>query len=515
MASPADKASRDNDKSAQDATNKGSAEPGTPDDAKRKAAGKSSETSNDTAAPTGARSPSASSDSNMGSSASTGAAFVQQLRNRQRELQGVLDGRAAQSAEPREVAIAFARAWLPFDRVEAGVMQRALNASSESAEALEEAEVRTDLLNILLANLLGGPDPEKALLDGLAEQFAGLAKVAEQCEGALLQALDSMPQSSRLPLSQLEARYESAKRRFERLDNDAIGEAMEMLAPRRLSVPAQRQQRRSEYDVPRYSSQMRDRDDQGRFLPEDERGYGRGGHRGSMPERDESGRFMSDDERRSRSGYDDDNGSRRSMNRRRDDDDDRRYGSRDRGHSGWFGDSEGHSEASRRGWERSDHGESGWYGDRDGHAEAARRGWERPDHGESGWFGDREGHSEASRRGWEHSEHGPSGWYGDREGHSEASRRGWERSDHGQSGWYGDREGHSEASRRGWDEGHGSQRRDDDDRRSSRYDDERRSYAGGRGERYEDERSFRGHRGWSGDPEGHSEASRRGKERRR
>ena len=436
-------------------------------------------------------------------------------------MQDVLDRRAAQSAEPREIAKAFATAWLPFDRVEAGVMQRALNASDDDAEALEEAKVRTDLLNFLLANLLEGTGAEKAALDALAEQFAGLAKVAERCEGALLQALDSMPQSSRLPLSQLEARYESAKRRFERLDNDAIGEAMEMLAPRRLSVPAQRQLRQSEYDMPRNSSQMRDRDDQGRFLPEDERDYGRGGHRGSMPERDESGRFMSDDERRSRSRYDDDdNRGRRSMSRSRDDDDDdRRSSSRDRGHGGWFGDSEGHSEASRRGWENSDHGQSGWYGDREGHSEASRRGWERPDHGESGWFGDREGHSEASRRGWERSDHSPSGWYGDREGHSEASRRGWERSDHGQSGWYGDREGHSEASRRGWDEGHRSQRRDDDDRRSSRYEDEgRRSYAGGRGERYEDNDrsgSSRGHGGWSGDPEGHSEASRRSWERRR
>ena len=497
MASPADKASRDNDKAAQDAAsgNKGSTESGASDEAKRAGAGKSAKTGGEAAAASGAQPSSPSSDSSAASSQSTGAAFVQRLRDRHSALQGVLDGRAAQSAQPREIARAFAMAWLPFDRVEAGVMQRALNASGESAEALEEAGVRTDLLNILLANLLGGAEAEKSALDALAEQFAGLAKVAERCEGALLQALDSMPQSSRLPLSQLEARYESARRRFERLGNDAIGEAMEMLAPRRLSVPAQRQLRQSEYDMPRNSSQMRDRDDQGRFLPEDDRDYGRG-HRGSMPERDESGRFMSDDDRRSRSRYDDDdNRGRRSMSRSRDDDDDRRSSSRGRDHGGWFGDSEGHSEASRRGWENSDHGQSGWYGDREGHSEAARRGWDRPDHGESGWFGDREGHSEASRRGWE-------------------------RSDHGQSGWYGDREGHSEASRRGWDEGHRSQQhRDDDDRRSSRYQDEgRRSYAGGRSERYEDNDrsgSSRGHGGWSGDPEGHSEASRRGWERRR
>ena len=100
---------------------------------------------------------------------------------------------------------------------------------------------------------------------------------------------------------------------------------------------------------------------------------------------------------------------------------DRGY-SEERGHGGWFGDSEGHSEASRRGWQHSDHEGSGWYGDSRGHSEAARRGWDNPDHAPSGWFGDPEGHSEASRRGWEHSDHEGSGWYGDSEGHSRAAR---------------------------------------------------------------------------------------------
>ena len=51
----------------------------------------------------------------------------------------------------------------------------------------------------------------------------------------------------------------------------------------------------------RYSN-MRERDDQGRFMSDDERGYSRGG-----PERDEHGRFMNE------------GGSRRSMGRERDD----------------------------------------------------------------------------------------------------------------------------------------------------------------------------------------------------
>lgn len=252
-----------------------------------------------------------------------------------------------------------------------------------------------------------------------------------------------------------------------------------------------------DHQMPRQSSNIRERDEQGRFVSDDDddrrRSYSRS-------------RSDDDDYRSSRSG--------RSSSRSRDDD----YGSSrsgGRSQGGWFGDSEGHSEAARRGWESRDedyrsssrgrsrdddersyrsrsrddddyrgssrsrsrdedsrgrrHG--GWFGDSEGHSEAARRGWDNPNHGESGWFGDSEGHSEASRRGWRNPDHRESGWFGDSEGHSEAARRGWDNPNHGESGWFGDPEGHSEASRRGWEERGSSRSRsrydDDDDRRTS------------------------------------------------
>jgi hypothetical protein len=100
----------------------------------------------------------------------------------------------------------------------------------------------------------------------------------------------------------------------------------------------------------------------------------RGGYRGGrMPERDEQGRFMTDDDRRG-VRYED-----RGYRSRGRDDDDRDM--RGRGRGGWFADPEGHSEASRRGWERGDHGPSGWFGDPEGHAEASRRGWEQGHNG--------------------------------------------------------------------------------------------------------------------------------------
>ena len=232
-----------------------------------------------------------------------------------------------------------------------------------------------------------------------------------------------------------------------------------------------------------------------------------------MPrERDEYGRFTSDDDDR---GY---------RSRGRDYDDDRDYRSRGRYYRDY---DDNRSRGAQRGGEirserarsgsndrrgyAEDVGQGGWFGDREGHSAASRRGWDNPDHGPSGWFGDREEHSRASQRGWDDPDHRPSGWFGDREGHSEASRRGWDNPDHGRSGWYGDPEGHSEASRRGWEERGGG-------RGSGRY--EERSYARGRYDRDDDDdgRSSRGrggHGGWSGDPEGHAEAARRGWQNRR
>jgi hypothetical protein len=236
----------------------------------------------------------------------------------------------------------------------------------------------------------------------------------------------------------------------------------------------------------------------GRFIQENDmpRNYG--------PERDERGRFTSDDDDRGGRSY----GARSQGGRyyARDDDDDR--GGRGRGQGGWFGDSEGHSRASREGWEDR-RGESRSYG-RGREDDDRSYGRSRDDdyddrrggRGQGGWFGDSEGHSRAAREGWDNPDHGRSGWYGDSRGHAEASRRGWENSDHGRSGWYGDPEGHSEASRRGWDE-----RRDDNRGYRSRgrdEDDDRRSGRGGGGQG-----------GWFGDPQGHSESSRRGWQDRR
>ncbi|MGN6151434.1 MAG: hemerythrin domain-containing protein [Lysobacteraceae bacterium] len=118
---------------------------------------------------------------------------------------------------------------------------------------------------------------------------------------------------------------------------------------------------RDDDDRGRYSSRSRDDDDRSRSGSrgrDDDRGHGgwfgdseghsRAAQRGWDNRRDDDddrgsySRSRSDDNR-SRSSSDDDRGGRSSSSRGGRDD--------DRGHGGWFGDSEGHARAAERGWE--------------------------------------------------------------------------------------------------------------------------------------------------------------------
>jgi hypothetical protein len=220
----------------------------------------------------------------------------------------------------------------------------------------------------------------------------------------------------------------------------------------------------------RSSSNYRERDEEGRFMSDDDRGHSRGGRSSgsNYRERDDQGRFMSDDDR----GY----SSRSSRSRYEDDDDDRRSsrGRGGQGHGGWFGDSEGHSQAAQRGWEDRGSSRSSRYSDDDDDRRLSSRSGGGRHQGHGGWFGDSEGHSEAAQRGWEERGHSRSSRSRDddddrrysqssRGSHSGGSsrsryededddRRSSSRGSHqGHGGWFGDSRGHSQAARRGWE----------------------------------------------------------------
>ena len=251
-----------------------------------------------------------------------------------------------------------------------------------------------------------------------------------------------------------------------------------------------------------------------------------------MPtERDDYGRFTSDDDNRSRPrgrDYDDDRNyrSRGGSDRERDsrgrfmsDDDNgrgRSYGAsgggRGRDHGGWYGDPEGHSDASRRGWDERENGGSRARSYRDDDDDRRYQSLGRDYDDDRSYRSQGSSDRERDSRGRFMSDDDNG------RGRSYASGNGGRGRGRDNGGWFGDPEGHSEAARRGWDERESGSRartyRDDDDDRRYRSrarddGDDRgggsRSSGGGRG----------GHGGWSGDPEGHSEAARRGWENRR
>jgi hemerythrin superfamily protein len=394
---------------------------------------------------------------------------------------------AADDRRKEEIVRQACRELILHTLLEEEIFYPACRQAASDEEPLDEAQVEHDSAKLLIRELMDGDRDDQyreARFIVLAEQIR--RHVTEEEEPS--QGVFAKARAKNVATEQLARRMRERRQELQ-------GQPLRPTRPR--SFQSLQPSPHRSYEENEMSNQYQGRDERGRFTDDDDRGG------------------------RSRGGRDEDDRGYRS--RGRDDN--------HRGQGGWFGDSRGHSEASRRGWEdrgggrsgggrdrdyeeRSyrardrddgDRGQGGWFGDSRGHAEASRRGWERSDHEGSGWYGDSRGHSEASRKGWDNPDHGPSGWYGDPRGHSEASRRGWERSDHEGSGWYGDSRGHSEASRRGWEDRDGARG------------------GGGRGGRDEDDRGYRMRgrdddddgRGWHGDPRGHAEAARRGWENRR
>ncbi|HZZ62851.1 MAG TPA: hypothetical protein VFE63_17085 [Roseiarcus sp.] len=365
--------------------------------------------------------------------------------------------------------------------VEVDLMVPALADAEVDEDKMAAVAVRKDMLNMLLADLIhsGAVDGAKAKLDALSDALEAIIAASQQQTEAMGEASDESSLNELGP--EMKGRFERMKNRFADID-EAIEEAMDLLRPQSLSVFSERRRGRREGDTSRYG-RMRDRDEVGRFAPEDERGYSRrrGGYRGEQ-ERDEEGRFMSEGRRSRGRDMDEDEGRYGGYRGEQERDEEGRFiseGRRSRGRN--MDEDEGRYGGGRRAMGREYDEDERRYGSRD--------------RNQGGWYGDREGHSEASRRGWRSSRQGgESGWYGDPEGHSEAARRGWsERRDEYDEGRYRSRPRYEDEDRR-----YESRRREDDDERYGR---------GGR--------NRSGHGGWSGDPRGHSEAARKGWEHRR
>ena len=407
--------------------------------------------------------------------------------HRNRELKTV-SGQAFAKSDARAIIKEFVAHWLPRHVVEAEILAPALEDAGGEEGKRAAVGIRKDLLNLLLADLIEGGASRfaEAKLDALSEALEAVIKASTA-------ERESLPQPSASALGpQMNNRFERMKRRFA---NSTKRRRRRWICWRRASSlsshhasQAKRRMQCQCKDTPKDATAMNG----DASVPEDERERSRGGYRGG-PERDEEGRFMSENGRRSER---DEEGRFMSESGRRSERDDQ----------GRF-----MSERGRRS-ERDDQGRF--------MSESGRRSSNRYEDDEEGRAMSRSrGHEEDERYSRRDEGRGQSGWYGDREGHAEASRRGWRDPEHGESGWFGDREGHSQAARRGWEGGH-----EGVSRSRSRYeDDERRGNESRAGGRYEGDDEYdrgrggngNGRRGWSGDPEGHSEAARRGWEHRR
>jgi hypothetical protein len=402
------------------------------------------------------------------------------LKSQHQELQSVLAKRSETNADRSAIATEFAALWLPHQAIEEDVLLPAMKESGFDESRLVAGEIRKDLINILLTDLLqnDAEDSAEPRLEALEREMDTHVEAVQKDDEGMRSAIETAETQSPSLRSEIQTRYERMKQRFEDMDEN-LDEAVSMLAPRRLSLRSGRQQRRREGSMPRYGN-VPDRDEQGRFMSDDEQRYSRGGS-----ERDEYGRFMSE------------GGSRRSMGRERDDEgrfrsdngpsrgrfqgDEQHYGPRSLGSMGRDRDNEGRFMSEGGSRSRGRYDEDDRYSrrsmDRDyDEDERYRSRGSGEGRGRGGWFGDSEGHAEASRRGWQRSSHGESGWYGDSEGHSRAARQGRDQSGGGE-GPYGprSRSGYADEGQQGGYQGYQGRRG------GPAYNDDRRSPRGGGG----------------------------------
>lgn len=388
-------------------------------------------------------------------------------------------------------------------------------------DKLDESQVEHDSAKLLIAELSGndaGSDYYDAKMKVLSEYIKHhVGEEEERSTGVFAQA-----QQKGIDLKSLGQRLQQRKQELQE-DYEERLPSPEIVSLTQLALRNQRGRNspnyREENSKMARQSNSRDRDDQGRFTSDDNRGS-------------QSRSRDYDDDRNYRSSsrdYDDDRGYRSSS---RDYDDDRgnRSGGRGQGHGGWFGDSEGHSQASREGWENRGGSQrsSGRYDDNDDNYRGRSGSGQYRDRDDQGRFtsDDSGSRSSSSRSSGRYDDDDDRGGYSSRggqsrdsegryrsSGSSDRSRSNRSNDDdreyrsggrgqggQGHGGWFGDSQGHSEAAREGWEHRGGSQRS------SSRYDnddDNRNSRSSGRGQ-------GQGHGGWFGDPEGHSRASREG-----
>ena len=148
-------------------------------------------------------------------------------------LRAVLEKRSESSASASAVAEEFAALWLPVHAVDLELLVPALREAEAPESQSYAARVRKDLLNIVLADLIGNDHSQEASgakLEALSDAFGAYQKAAEQERKGLGEKEGDLGR-------RMKDRFDRLKGRFSDLD-EVLGEAMDLLAPRSLSVSA-------------------------------------------------------------------------------------------------------------------------------------------------------------------------------------------------------------------------------------------------------------------------------------
>ena len=163
---------------------------------------------------------------------------VELLKAQHRDLQAALAKRSDVGADPSAIVKEFAIAWLPHMAVERDVLVPALSDAGIDEDKIAAMAIQKDIINLLLADLLQDESGQfgQAKLEALAKQFDALLAGAEGEDDGLFAIVSSAENAIPGLNAQMKTRYDRTKKRFANMD-EAIGEAMVMLAPRRLSVP--------------------------------------------------------------------------------------------------------------------------------------------------------------------------------------------------------------------------------------------------------------------------------------
>src|SRR5882757_5838567 len=268
--------------------------------------------------------------------AATSMDAVTLIKNDHRKVEALFEQFESASSEDKKAEIAkqVCTELIIHATIEEELFYPACREAKVEDDMLDEAQVEHDGVKVLIREIMA-ESPNAEFYDAKVKVLSEYVKhhVAEEEEpnnGILAKA-----QAADVDMDALGQKLQARKAELMR---KAESRGLGMPVPKTLHNQPRQQRGTQQEDSRMNRNTYADRDERGRFVSDDDddrRRYSRSERddddRRVSRSRDERGRFESDDDRRSSS-------------RRRDGDEDRRSSG---GGRGWFGDSEGHSQAAR------------------------------------------------------------------------------------------------------------------------------------------------------------------------